>query len=123
MSLTGFLVNNVCQTSSSAAMTAIVARFPVIDNGLWVSANGITFSSPDNFILTLKTTNLNNTSASISNKTFTLVQCDPAVPLPPDVVFDPALAAAFWSTAMVFVLGCWLLAKNAGIIINAIRRL
>lgn len=37
-------------------------------------------------------------------------------------VFDPVLAAAFWSFAMTFIFGCWLLAKNSGVILSAIRR-
>lgn len=42
--------------------------------------------------------------------------------LPANQTFDPVLAAAFWSFAMTFVLGCWLLAKNAGVILSFIRR-
>ena len=37
-------------------------------------------------------------------------------------IFDPVLAAAFWSFAMTFVVGCWLLAKHSGLIIAFIRR-
>lgn len=36
--------------------------------------------------------------------------------------FDPATFAAFWSVAMTFTLGVYLLAKNAGIILQMIRR-
>jgi hypothetical protein len=40
----------------------------------------------------------------------------------PAVPFDPVLGGAFWSFAMTFVFGCWLLAKNAGMILQAIKR-
>jgi|GEM_PF-6470855 len=36
--------------------------------------------------------------------------------------YDYAAAAAAWSFAFTIVLGTWMLAKNFGIIINAIRR-
>jgi hypothetical protein len=50
----------------------------------------------------------------------------PAVNFPDCVlvpqVFDPVLAASYWSFAMTFVLGCYLLTKNAGVILSAIRK-
>lgn len=38
-------------------------------------------------------------------------------------VFDPTVGAAFWSFAMTFVLGVFLISKNAAAIINVIKRL
>ena len=38
-------------------------------------------------------------------------------------VFDPATGAAFWSFAMTFILGVFLLAKNAAAILNAVKNL
>lgn len=38
------------------------------------------------------------------------------------VMPDSATAAEFWSFAFLFVLGSWLVAKNAGIILSVIRR-
>lgn len=36
--------------------------------------------------------------------------------------YDPVLGAALWSFALVFVLGSWLVANNAGMILSAIKR-
>ena len=36
--------------------------------------------------------------------------------------FDPVLAAGLWMFSLTMVIGCWLLAKNAGIILAMIRR-
>lgn len=36
--------------------------------------------------------------------------------------FDPVLAASFWSFALVFSVGSYLVAKNAGLILSAIKR-
>jgi hypothetical protein len=35
--------------------------------------------------------------------------------------FDPILAASFWSFAMTMVVGCWLVAHNAGLILRFIQ--
>lgn len=40
---------------------------------------------------------------------------------PANQPFDPVLAASFWSFAMTFIVGCWLLAKHSGVIIGFIR--
>ncbi len=37
--------------------------------------------------------------------------------------FDAVLAASYWSFALTFSLGCYLIAKNAGMILSAIKRL
>lgn len=80
-------------------------------------------------------TNLQNTTATqattITNlqTALTTVQADVAALQAgggggtPAVPFDPVLGGAFWSFAMTFIFGCWLLAKNAGMILNAIKRL
>ena len=36
--------------------------------------------------------------------------------------FDPVLAASFWSFALCFGVGVYLVAKNIGVIISAVRR-
>jgi hypothetical protein len=36
--------------------------------------------------------------------------------------FDPALAGSLWMFAISIILGCWVLAKNAGMIIDIIKR-
>lgn len=36
--------------------------------------------------------------------------------------FDPVLAASYWSFALVFAVGVYLLSKNIGLIVSAIRR-
>lgn len=37
-------------------------------------------------------------------------------------VFDPVLAGSIWMFAITMILGVWLLAKNAGIIIDMVKR-
>ena len=36
--------------------------------------------------------------------------------------FDPVLAGSLWMFALAIILGCWVLAKNAGMIIDIIKR-
>lgn len=41
---------------------------------------------------------------------------------PANQPFDLVLATSFWSFALTFVLGSWLLANNIGMILTAIKR-
>lgn len=36
--------------------------------------------------------------------------------------FDPVLAGQLWMFALTIIVGCWVVAKNAGLILNAIKR-
>ena len=36
--------------------------------------------------------------------------------------FDPVLAGSLWMFALTIIFGCWVLAKNAGMIIDIIKR-
>jgi hypothetical protein len=36
--------------------------------------------------------------------------------------FDPALAASFWMFSLTFAVGIYLISKNIGVIISAVRR-
>jgi len=48
--------------------------------------------------------------------------CDPALPVGSMIPFDYALAASFWVFAFSFTVGIWFLAKNLGLILEAIKR-
>lgn len=124
MALTGFIVNHVCQPTVEAAIDGIAAGFPVVagNQPSLVSFSGATFTAPNTFNLTLLVHDLTSLTQLQMVHPIILVSCDPSLPLDGGTVFDPALAASFWSFGMVFVLGSWLLAKNAGLILSAIKR-
>lgn len=120
----GYVAANVLANTEYAGL------LNVINNGL----SGMT-SAQVNSILTigsslaalntstnLVATNLNNYIAA-NNASITSLQNQVNLLNPSANVFDPAVGAAFWSFAMSFVIGCYLVARNAGVIINAIRRL
>ncbi len=123
MALTGFVFHEHCLASSNEAILAINTFFPSLTGQAISSLSAVTFTAPNSF--TLSTTVVAFTSgATIATyvKTITLQACDPAIPLLPITPFDPLIAAGFWSFAMTFVFGVWLLSKNAGAILNFIRR-
>lgn len=123
MALTGFLVKHQCAPTSGDALRLLVADYPVVSSNFLITTMGASFTAPSSFSQQFRSFRLDATTIYTYTKTFTLPACDPALPVDVGIVpFDPVVAGVFWSTAMVFVLGCWLLAKNAGIIVNAIRR-
>lgn len=124
MALTGFLVNNVCHATSAQALVAIQAPYPVVAGSapFLVSISGATFTAPSTFNLTLKVHSLVGAQEYLLNHLISLPFCDPAIPLNGLTLFDPVLAAGLWMFALTMVLGVWVLAKNAGIIIDMIKR-
>lgn len=124
MALTGFLVKHQCASTSVDALRLLEADFPVVSSNLLVTSMGVSYTAPASFSQQFRSFRLDATTTYTYTKTFTLSACDPGLPVDVGITpFDPVTAGAFWSTAMVFVLGCWLLAKNAGVIVNSIRNL
>lgn len=135
MALTGFLVNigggnaSVCADGAANTIQAIGARFPYVGGSQPVLCNieSSVFTAPDIFTNTIKCHDLTGNQWYQYAHDLRLMACDPALPvagvnLADPGVFDPVLGAAFWSFAMTFIFGCWLLAKNAGVILSVIRR-
>lgn len=77
-------------------------------SGLWTRALVTNVSTtPVYYAVTFSTSSCDTTDLRFTNTS---------------AVFDPVVLAAFWSFAMTFVVGVWLLARNIGIIFSAIRR-
>ena len=119
----GFLANKICHETSVKAIVALQAEYPIINNGFIISVGTTTFTAPNTFTIAMRTIAINNNAVTNGTKAITLEVCDPAIPIYPGTVFDPIVGAAFWSWAMTFVLGVFLIAKNAQTILNAIRKL
>lgn len=123
MAATGFLVSHKCALTSAQAATLLQADYPQINNGFFINAPTVTFTAPNTFGVTLKTTMVNNTTTVTAVKTIVVPMCDPNVEIDPGITpFDPLVAAAFWSFSMTFIFGVWLLSKNASAILNFVRR-
>jgi hypothetical protein len=123
MAITGFLIHGQCYPTSAGALTALAADFPVISNSLLITPAGSSFTAPNAFTLTLRSSVIDSAVTQISTKSFSLVQCDPLLPVAANITpFDPVAAAAFWMWAMTMVLGCWLVANNAGLIVDFIKK-
>jgi hypothetical protein len=124
MALTGFIANGNCIDGSAAAINAIAAPFPIVSGSTpsLVSFAGATFTAPNTFDVNMLVQDLTSSNSWNLSHSVILPICDPAIFLAGGNVFDPVLGAAFWSFAMTFVVGVYLLAKNAGVIIDAIKR-
>lgn len=124
MALTGFLANGVCHSTSASALTALQASYPWLDNKMLFYVNTATFTAPNTFSLSVGSIRLDAVTTVLpAVKTFTLPMCDPAISIYGLTPFDPVVAAAFWMWALTMVLGCWLVAHNAGTIVNFINRI
>lgn len=129
MALTGFLVNigggnAVCADGAAAAIQAIGARFPYVAGSqpLLCSLENSVFTVPNTFTNTILCHDLSGNTDYLKTHAMALMQCDPAFPIGGGAAFDPVMALAFWSFAMTFILGCWIISKNVGLIMSAVRR-
>lgn len=125
MALTGFLHSGNCFATSVEALNGFAAEFPQLSGSVpfLVSYSGGTFTAPNTFNLTLKVHSLIGAPEYLLNHLISVPLCDPALSIAGvGTVFDPVLAGAAWMFAITMVLGVWVLAKNAGIIINMVRR-
>ncbi len=118
---TGFLVNNYCHPTLSETLLALQADYPKLVGSFFVSTAGISYSAPNSFSQNINTVSLDSNKAFSGVKVFSVATCDPAIPIFPVTVFDPIVGAAFWSFAMTFVFGVYLLAKSSGIILSVIK--
>lgn len=123
MALTGYLMNGICADSETQLLTAFNVQYPVTNNGLITSVNGTIFDSVNSLIgSNFHSTNLITGAVSDVWAVINIIPCDPAIPPLGGTVFDPVLGASYWSFAMTFVFGVFLLAKNAQAIISAVKR-
>lgn len=119
--MTGFWVNGTCAASQADAVAVLNSQFPIVTDA-FIHIGYATPSGATGVSLLTYTMNLSVDLAPwiTHNNVFNLKACDPALYAPS--IFDPVTFAAFWSFAMTFIIGCWLLAKNAGLILAAIRK-
>lgn len=112
----GYRVNGVCYSDSAEAYSVFVGQFPtmpdLVSGDYWVYDGGSVsgFGVVDGYVS-------NGTFGQV-HMVFQMAECVSSVS-----VFDPATFAAFWAGALFFTWGCWLVSKNAGVVLSAIRRL
>lgn len=128
MALTGFLVNLgggnvVCADGVAATFQAIGARFPYVAGSqpLLCSLESTAFTAPNTFTNTILCHDLSGNTDYLKAHAMALVQCDPAIGIGGSA-FDPVLAASLWSFALTFVFGFWIISKNIGLVMSAVRR-
>lgn len=123
MALTGFLINGGCYATSAQAIVALQAPYPLVSGTLIINAASATFAAPNTFNLSLATNSVNAaTKTAATLKTMVIPMCDPAIPIPAGVTpFDPVVAAAFFTIALVFTVGIWMTAKQGGEILSVVK--
>ena len=115
----GASFNGICYPTVLDATNAFYAKFPMLD---------LTGGKPFLTSIATATPSASGVTFTVSTKDLTKGTIVVSTPTPlifpvcTGSIFDPLLAASFWSFAIVFVVSSWLLAKNAGVIISAVRR-
>lgn len=124
MALSGFIVNGNCIDGSAAAINALAASFPVVSGSApnLLSFGGAVFTAPNTFDVSVLVQDLTSASTWNLSHSVSLPVCDPAFSLLGGTVFDPVVGASFWSFAMTFIVGVYLVSRNASAIIEAVRR-
>lgn len=124
MAATGFLVNGFCAVDSVQAMNIFASQFPKIAGSApsMLSFTSGSFTAPNTFNFTIAVHDLTGNQFQNILHSITLLSCDPAISITGATVFDPVVGASFWSFAMTFVFGVFLLARNAQAIISAVKR-
>jgi hypothetical protein len=123
MALTGFLISNACYPTSASALIALQAPFPMVNNGLIINATGASFTAPNTFNLSLSSVSIaSSTKNAAAAKTMLIPMCDPAVSIQANLTpFDPVVAGSFFTIALVFTVGIWMVAKQGSEILSVLK--
>lgn len=107
-----------CYATSGDALDAFQKAFPLLGDTMWVwhVSSSINASGLITYSLISKPTSTNTTS----NRSGTLQLASCGTPDAP--VFDPVSAGAIFIFFFSSVVGLWIVAKNIGLILEAIKR-
>lgn len=123
--MAAFAFQSHCFASPQAALIAFKNSFPYIDAQAITGLYGLPTISESGLIsLTIEKT-LANTTFFVNPKfviirgstTIQLAPCDA-----PDSPYDYTSAGAIWAFFFSFTVGLWLVSKNAGLILEFIKR-
>jgi hypothetical protein len=126
---TGIFAAGKCWPDPATALLAFQSQYPMQSGNVLYQCTNPTINTTARFFnCSVRATTLSTAgNTTINNIAALYTNCDPAtIPtillgVPPVNIFDPVVGAAFWSFAMSFVLGCFLLAKNANAILDAVK--
>lgn len=115
--MAAFATKGLCYSTPADALTAWNNQFPVFDsaNITYLVSSSVTAAGALTYSLNTRPI----TSNTLSSRTGTL-QLTPCTK--PDAPYDYANAGAIWAFFFSMTVGLWLVAKNAGAIINFVRR-
>lgn len=112
-----YALSGSCYETTQDALQSFVSSFPRDDGGNFVTLTSATLSGTT---ISYQAQQRPWTGNTVSSRTgsFILQSC-PEVTAPD---FDPVSAGIIWTFFFSFVVSLWIVAKNAGVIINAVRR-
>ena len=122
----GYWINGKCYPDSASTVVAFNSMYPKFESFSATSVTNVVLNAG-----VLSYTGAQRdfwgglTSGPIS---VSLAACsveglpDSLLGFPSVSVFDPVIGAAFFNFALAFVVGCFLIARNAGVIIDIVKR-
>jgi len=112
-----YALSGSCYETTQEALQSFINSFPRDDGGNFVTLTTATLSGTTISYQALQRPWTGNALSSRTGS-FILQTC-PEVTAPD---FDPVSAGAIWTFFFSFVVSLWIVAKNAGVIINVVRR-
>ena len=115
--MAAFAINGLCYAAPSDALTAFKNLYPMVGeiNMTYLVSASVNASG----VLTYSLATRPITSITLASRTGTLY-LTPCTK--PDLPYDYANAGAIWAFFFSFTVCLWLVAKNAGLIMNFIKR-
>ena len=115
--MSAFAINGLCYAAPADALTAFNNLYPIVGetNMTYLVSSSVTAGG----VLTYSLNTRPITGNTLTSRAGTL-QLTPCTN--PDAPYDYANAGAIWAFFFSFTICLWLVAKNAGLIMNFIRR-
>lgn len=115
--MAAFAIAGLCYRTPQDAFTAFKNQFPVFDAGSLTYIYSASVSDAGVITYNLYTRPITGNALASRSGTLQLTPCTT-----PDVPYDYANAGAIWGFFFSFTVGLWLVAKNAGLVLEFIKK-
>lgn len=115
--MSAYAIGGLCYATPADALTAFNNLYPIVGetNMIYLVSSSVTASGE--LAYSLQTRPITGNNLNSRTGTLFLTPCTK-----PDAPYDYANAGAIWAFFFSFTLLLWIIAKNAGLILNFVRR-
>ena len=115
--MAAFAFGGLCYATPAAALVAFQTLYPIVGETQYTYLQTAKITAAGALTYDVRTRPLSSNTLTSRTGTLYLTPCDK-----PDAPYDYANAGAIWAFFFSFTVVLWLIAKNAGLILDFIKR-